>query len=146
VQDLQAWTRFKGNPADGMTTTCLNLSWLDRMALRFALWKGQLGTPLAWVYASRDVALTKDSAAIAVMSVTERDPQALFECGRRLLRAWVAINACGFSYHPISIVIDQAPTTLELAQLTALDQPVAIFRIGYTPKAAAWSNRRPTLV
>jgi len=44
-------------------------------------------------------------------------------------------------YHPISIVIDQ-PTVNELA--SKVKNPVAIFRVGYTPKAAPWSNRRST--
>lgn len=141
VTDLKEWTRFKGNPPDGMTCECLHLSWIDRQALRYALWRGRLSTLLAWVYAQRDIALTRRSAAIAVFCVENREPRTLFECGRQLLRAWVTINAAGFSYHPISIVIDQ-PTVTELAQKGDVENPVAIFRVGYTPKSAPWSNRR----
>ncbi len=141
VTDLSEWTRFKGDPADGMTCECLHLSWLDQQALRFALWRGKLATPLAWLYAQRDVLLTRQSAAIAVLAAENREPLTLFECGRRLLRAWVTINAQGFSYHPISIVIDQ-PTVKELARMAGVADPVAIFRVGHTHKAAAWSNRR----
>jgi hypothetical protein len=142
VVDLKRWTRFQGNPPDGMTCDCLDLSWIDRQALRFALWRGRLSSPLAWVYAQRDVSLTRHSAAIAILTVENRDPLTLFECGRRLLRAWVTINAAGFSYHPISIVIDQ-PTVVELAQKMHVANPVAIFRVGYTPDPAPVSNRRP---
>ena len=139
VADLKEWTRFQGNPPDGMTCACLHLSWLDRQALRFALWRGRLSAFLAGIYAQRDVYLTRRSATVAVLTAHDRDPLTLFECGRRLLRAWVTINAACYSYHPISIVIDQ-PTVSELA--SRVKNPVAIFRVGYTPKAAPWSNRR----
>lgn len=139
VTDLKEWTRFQGNPPDGMTCECLHLSWIDRQALRFALWRGRLSALLAWVYAQRDVYLTRRSATIAVLTAQDRDPLTLFDCGRRLLRTWVTINAACYSYHPISIVIDQ-PTVSELAG--KVKNPVAIFRVGYTPKAAPWSNRR----
>ena len=142
VTDLKEWTRFQGNPPDGMTCECLHLSWLDRQALRFALWRGRLSALLAWVYAQRDVYLTRRSATIAVLTAQDRDPLTLFECGRRLLRAWVMSNAACYSYHPISIVIDQ-PTVNELA--SKVKNPVAIFRVGYTPKAAPCSNRRSTV-
>jgi hypothetical protein len=141
VTDLKQWTRFQGNPVDGMTCECLHLSWIDRQALRFALWRGRLAAPLARIYAQRDVYLTRHSAAITVLTVENRDPLTLFDCGRRLLRAWVTINAAGFSYHPISIVIDQ-PTVIELAEKGLVENPVAIFRVGYTADPAPWSNRR----
>jgi hypothetical protein len=141
VTDLKEWTRFNSNAPDGMTCECLRLSWSDQQALRFALWRGKLSSPLAWMYAQRDVLLTRHSAAIAILAAENREPLTLFECGRRLLRAWVTINASAFSYHPISIVIDQ-PTVKELAHMAGVDDPVAIFRVGYTHKAAAWSNRR----
>ncbi len=141
VSDLQEWTRFQGNPPDGMTCECLHLSWLDRQALRFALWRGRLSAGLAWVYAQRDVYLTRRSSTIAVLTAPGKDPLTLFECGRSLLRAWVMINAACYSYHPISIVIDQS-TVNELA--ARVENPVAIFRVGYTPESAPWSNRRTT--
>ncbi|GHO97920.1 hypothetical protein KSF_079680 [Reticulibacter mediterranei] len=139
VADLKEWTRFQGNPPDGMTCECLHLSWIDRQALRFALWRGRLSALLAWIYAQRDVYLTRRSATIAVLTAQDREPLTLFACGRSLLRAWVMINAASYSYHPISIVIDQ-PTVNELS--SKVKNPVAIFRVGYTPEAAPWSNRR----
>lgn len=144
VTDLKEWTRFQGNPPDGMTCECLHLSWIDRQALRFALWCGRLSSMLARIYAQRDVSLTRHSATIAVLSVESRDTLALFECGRRLLRAWVTINKAGFAYHPISIVIDQETVT-ELAVEAGVEHPVAIFRVGYTPAQAPWSNRRASV-
>lgn len=141
VDDLREWTRFDDDAPDGLTPACLNLNAVDRLALRFALWRGRLPGWLAWVYSRRDVVMTRASSTVAVLSVDERSPLALFECGRRLLRAWVTLAAAGWSSHPISIVIDQ-PTAPELTALAGVDDAVAIFRLGHTDKPAVTSQRR----
>ncbi len=141
VTDLGHWTRFDEISPDGMTVDCLDLSGLDQWALKFALKRGKLPSWLARIYAQRDVRLTKASSAIAVLIVEDRRPETLFECGRRLIRSWTAINAEGYSWHPMSIVIDQ-PTVRELAALIGGRDGVAIYRVGFTPKAAPWSKRR----
>jgi hypothetical protein len=141
VTDLDEWTRFDKVAPDGMTVDCLDLSWLDQAALKFALRRGKLPGWLARVYAQRDVRLTRASGAIAVLITSDRRPETLFECGRRLVRSWVAINAAGYSWHPMSIVIDQ-PTVRDLSALIGGKDGVAIYRVGYTPKKAAWSKRR----
>src|SRR6266851_7400789 len=81
------------------------------------------------------------STAIAALAAENREPLTLFECGRRLLRSWVTINAAAYSYHPISVVINQ-PTVTELAQMAGVSEPVAVFRVGYTFESTARSNRR----
>lgn len=141
VADLKEWVRFEESSPDGMTCECLCLSWLEQQALRFALWRGKMSTTLAWAYARRDVFLTRNSAAIAVLAAEDHEPLTLFECGRRLLRCWVTINAAAFSCHPMSMVINQSTVT-ELAEMAGAAYPVAMFRVGYTFKSAAWSKRR----
>jgi hypothetical protein len=141
VTDLDEWTRFDQISPDGMTVDCLDLSRLDQWALKFALKRGKLPGWLARIYAQRDVRLTKASSAIAVLIVEDRRPETLFDCGRRLIRSWTAINAEGFSWHPMSIVIDQ-PTVRELAGLIGGRDGVAIYRVGFTPERAPWSKRR----
>ncbi|HEX4268296.1 MAG TPA: nitroreductase family protein [Steroidobacteraceae bacterium] len=141
VTDLDKWTRFDQVSPDGMTVDCLDLSRLDQMALRFALRRGKLPGWLARVYAQRDVRLTRASAAIAVLITPDRRPETLFECGRRLLRSWATINAVGYAWHPMSIVIDQ-PTVQELFRLIGGRDGVAIYRVGYTSRSAPWSKRR----
>ena len=141
VTDLDEWTRFDEISPDGMTVDCLDLNGLDQWALKFALKRGRLPGWLARIYAQRDVRLTKASSAIAVLITEDRRPETLFECGRRLIRSWTAINAEGFSWHPMSIVIDQ-PTVRELSALIGGRDGVAIYRVGYTPEAAPWSKRR----
>ena len=78
---------------------------------------------------------------MAVLTVDSRAPEALFECGRRLIRSWTAINAAGHAWHPMSVVIDQA-TVDELRRLIGGGDPVAIYRVGHTPETAARSHRR----
>ncbi len=141
VTDLAEWTRFDDISPDGMTVDCLRLSTIDQGALRFALSRGSLPAPLARVYAQRDVALTRASATMAILVAEGRDPAALFDCGRRLVRSWTLINSLGYAWHPMSIVIDQ-PTVSALAEMMGGRDAVAIYRVGYTGEAAAWSKRR----
>ena len=141
VSDLEEWTRFDDRSLDGMTLDCLRLGRMDRVALRVALRRRRLPTWLAWLYGQHEVRLTRSSAAMAVLTVESREPGALFECGRALIRSWTLINAAGYSWHPMSVVIDQ-PTVTDLVPLVGGLDPVAIYRVGRTPKAAAWSKRR----
>jgi hypothetical protein len=139
--DLRDWTRFDQSSPDGMTLDCLRLNAVDVIGLRVALALRTLPGWLAWIYAQRDVRLTLASGAMAVLVAGERSPAALFECGRRLIRSWTLINSQGFSWHPMSVVIDQA-TVSDLGMLIGGRDPVAIYRVGRTPKMAAWSKRR----
>jgi hypothetical protein len=141
VTDLREWTRFDHLSPDGMTVDCLDLSRVDQLALKFALRRGRLPGWLARVYASRDVRLTRASSAMAILVTEGRDIPTLFECGRRLLRSWTLINSAGYSWHPMSIVIDQ-PTVEQLRGMVGGADGVAIYRVGYTPNPAPWSKRR----
>ena len=141
VSDLKEWTRFNDTSADGMTVDCLQLTAVDQAALKFALARGRLPSGLARVYAERDVRLTRASGAMAVLVAESREPEALFDCGRRLIRSWTLVNSLGYSWHPMSIVIDQ-PTVSELAKMIGGRDPVAIYRVGHTARPAAWSKRR----
>ncbi len=141
VADLEEWTRFDDVSPDGMTLECLRVSRIDQFWLRLALRLGRLPGWLAWAYAQRDVRLTRRSSAMAVLTVESRDVLELFECGRRLIASWTLVNSLGYSWHPMSVVIDQATVT-ELAEMIGGRDPVAIYRVGYTPNAAAWSHRR----
>ncbi|MBJ7609076.1 MAG: hypothetical protein JF887_06550 [Candidatus Dormibacteraeota bacterium] len=141
VRDLDEWTRFDDTSADGMTTDCLQLSKVDQAALKFALRRGRLPGWLARVYATRDVRLTRASSSLVVLTTASRDPLSLFEAGRRLIQSWTLINSVGYSWHPMSIVIDQS-TVHQLQDMIDGADPVAIYRVGLTDQDAAWSKRR----
>jgi hypothetical protein len=141
VSDLEEWTRFDDRSPDGMTFDCLRVRGLDPFWLRLALRLGRLPGWLAWAYAERDVRLTHASGAIAVLTAPGRSIPELFECGRRLIRSWTLINALGYSWHPMSVVIDQS-TVKELRTMLPGHDPIAIYRVGATTESAAWSKRR----
>jgi hypothetical protein len=141
VSDLEEWTRFDDRAPDGMTFDCLRVNRIDAVALRVALRLGRLPGWLAWFYAQRDVRLTRASAAMAVLTTESRDTLTLFACGRRLIRSWTLINAQGYAWHPMSVVIDQG-TVSELATMLGGRDPVAIYRVGRPAGSAAWSKRR----
>ena len=142
VADLAEWTRFDDVSPDGMTLECLRVTRIDQFWLRLALRLGRLPSWLALAYAERDVRLTRRSSAMAVLTVESREPLALFEAGRRLIRSWTLLNSLGYSWHPMSVVIDQATVT-DLGAMIGGRDPIAIYRVGHTAEAAAWSHRRP---
>lgn len=141
VTDLDDWTRYDTVSPDGMTVDCLGLNGLDQRALKFALGRGRLPGWLARIYAQRDVRLTRASAAMAVLVTPDRSPETLFECGQKLIRSWTLINAHGFAWHPMSIVIDQ-PTVKDLSRHIQGQDGVAIYRVGHANAAVPWSKRR----
>ncbi|HEV2474911.1 MAG TPA: hypothetical protein VGX22_00120 [Candidatus Dormibacteraeota bacterium] len=139
--DLSKWTRFADSAVDGMTCRMLRLNVIDQQFLRLALRLGTLPSWLAHLYALRDVYLTRMSGAMAVLTAPDMSPSSLLDAGRRLLRSWLVITARGHASHPMSIVIDQS-TKAELARRINHPLPVAIFRVGRTPKPAEESGRR----
>ncbi len=54
----------------------------------------------------------------------------------------MTITAAGFACHPISIAVDRPETAPEVAAVTGLPVPVAVFRIGHPRRPAPVSNRR----
>jgi hypothetical protein len=141
VSDLADWTRFDDQSPDGMTFDCLRLNQLDVVALRVALALKRLPPPLAWIYAQRDVRLTRASSVMAVLLAPDRTPETLVGLGQTLIRSWTLVNSLGYAWHPMSVVIDQ-PTVDRLRELVGGRDPIAIYRVGWTDKPAAWSHRR----
>ena len=88
-----------------------------------------------------DLLLQGNERVIGVYVVETPDGLALFDCGRRLIRSWTLINSRGYAWHPMSVVIDQ-PTVADLSAVIGGRDPVAIYRVGKAPRAAAWSQRR----
>ena len=139
--DMTTWTRWVPVAPDGMTFDCLRLDRIEQMALWLALRLGRLPGWLAAIYARHEVRLTMACASMAALVTDSRDPQALFECGRRLIRSWTLINAMGFSWHPMSVVIDQ-DTVVDLSAMVGGRDAVALYRVGFTPHVGARSQRR----
>jgi hypothetical protein len=144
VRDLASWLKLDDNDAPaGMTPAGLPLTKVETIALRAAFRARRLPAPLARVFASRDVRLLRHATAVAVLQADDLSAASLFDAGRRLLRAWVAIGAVGFAYHPISIAVDRPETAPDVATISGAACPVAVFRIGHPTGPAPRSNRRP---
>jgi hypothetical protein len=142
VGDLQEWIRADPDTPAGMTPSQLRLARYEWLALRAAFRLGRLPAPLARAFSRRDIRLLGEAPAVAVLCADSDHPADLVEAGRRLLRAWVAICADGFGYHPISIAIDRPDTRPDIAALAGGEgTPVALFRIGRPTEPAAPSNR-----
>jgi hypothetical protein len=142
VADLDRWISADPDAPVGMTPAGLPLSRLEWTGLRVALRLGRLPAPLARVAAARDVRLLAQARAVAVLGAADLTPPVLADAGRRLLRSWVAINAAGFAYHPISIAVDRPETAPQVAATAGVPVPVAVFRIGRPRRKAPRSNRR----
>ncbi len=143
VGDLATWLKLDDNDAPaGMTPAGLPLTKVETIALRVAFRARRLPAPLARVFASRDVRLLRHATAVAVLQSHDLSAASLFDAGRRLLRAWVAIGAAGFAYHPISIAVDRPETAPDVAATSETACPVAVFRIGHPTSPAPRSNRR----
>jgi hypothetical protein len=142
VADLDRWISADPDAKAGMTPAGLPLSRLEWTGLRLALRLGRLPAPLAHVAAARDIRLLAQAQAVAVLGADNLTPPVLADAGRRLLRSWVAINAAGFAYHPISVAVDRPETAPQVAATAGVPVPVAVFRIGRPRREAPRSNRR----
>jgi nitroreductase len=144
VDDLHTWMKLDDNAAPvGMTPAGLPLTRVETAGLRLAFKAKRLPALLARVFASRDVRLLRHATTVAVLQADGLAPQELFDAGRRLLRAWVAIGAVGFACHPISIAVDRTETVGDVAAISSTPCPVAVFRVGHPTGEAPRSNRRP---
>jgi nitroreductase len=142
VRDLRTWFHDDPTAPTGMTAEGLLLSRIETVALHLAFRAGRLPAPLATLYASRDVRLLRRAASVAVLGADDPGPAAMIEAGRRLLRAWVAVCAAGYAYHPISIALDRPETAPDVAGVAGVAHPVAVFRLGRPRRGAPRSNRR----
>jgi len=142
VADLDRWISADPDAKAGMTPAGLPLSRLEWAGLRVALRLGRLPAPLAHVAAARDIRLLARAQAVAVLGAADLTPPVLAGAGRRLLRSWVAINAAGFAYHPLSVAVDRPETAPLVAAAAGVPVPVAVFRIGRPRREAPRSNRR----
>ena len=134
VDDLATWLKLDDNHAPtGMTPAGLPLTKVETIALRVAFRARRLPAPLARVFASRDVRLLSHATAVAVLRSEDLSAASLFDAGRRLLRAWVAIGAAGFAYHPISIAVDRPETAPDVAAISETACPWRSFGSAIQP-------------
>jgi hypothetical protein len=141
VADLERFCHADPSAPCGMTPQGLMLAGYEWLLLRLAFRLGRLPGPIGRLYSSRDVRLLRSAPSVAVLGADCLEPQALLHAGRRLLRAWALISGSGWAYHPISIAVDRPETTPQVAELSGIAVPAAVFRIGRPSRPAPRSNR-----
>ena len=145
LRDLETWFRNDEAAEDGITPRPFNISKADVLALRFAFWRGSLKSKMmGQFYSSRDVGTFTSGPKAAVLTAAEMTPPALFDAGRRLLRSWVTITAADYSYQPFSVAVDEESAAAKVGEITGVEFPVALYRIGRAAKPPrGLSNRKP---
>ena len=143
VGDLERFCHREDSAPVGMTPRGLMLSGYEWWLLRLAFKAGRLPGAVGWLFSSRDIRLLRSAPVVAVLGADSLDPGDLVAAGRRLVRAWSLLGGLGWATHPISIAVDRPETTPEVATLSGIAVPAAVFRIGRPRREAPRSNRRP---
>jgi hypothetical protein len=146
IADLEEWFHPAKDAKDGITPKAFNIDKATQVALKFAFWHGPFKSKLmSSALAAADVGYFTKASRAAVLSAEDMTPEALFDAGRRLLRSWVTIVSDGFSYQPFSVGVDEAKPAARVAEITGVENPVALYRIGKAKKAPRGVSPRKTL-
>jgi hypothetical protein len=143
VADLQRFCHGDEAAPVGMTPGGLMLARYEWWLLNAVFRLGRLPALGGWLFSSRDIRLLRSAPSVAVLGADSLDPADLVAAGRRLVRTWALLNGLGWATHPVSIAVDRPETAPEVARLSGIAVPAAVFRIGRPRRRAARSNRRP---
>jgi hypothetical protein len=141
VADLGRYCTADATASIGMHPKQLMIKPHEWLLLRGAFRLGRLPGALGALFAGRDVRLLRSAPAVVVLGADSLDPRDLVAAGRRLVRVWVAVCAAGWAYHPISISVDRPETAPDVARLSGIAVPAAVFRVGLPRRQAIRSNR-----
>jgi hypothetical protein len=141
VADLERFCHPDQDAPRGMTPAGLMLARYEWSLLNAVFSFGRLPGPLGVLASGRDIRLLRTAPAVAVLGANSLAPADLVAAGRRLLRAWSLICGQGFAYHPISVSVDRPETCPEVAAISGIPVPAAVFRIGRPRRPAPPSNR-----
>ena len=141
VSDLKRYCKSDDGATRGMTRKGLMLAHYEWLLLRGAFALGALPGWLGGIFSSRDVRLMRTAEVVAVLGADSLDPRDLVSAGRRLVRSWSLISGSGYAYHPVSIAVDRHETAPDVARLSGIPVPAAVFRIGRPSRPSVRSNR-----
>ena len=141
VSDLERFCSGDEHAPRGMTPQGLMLARYEWYALRAAFAVGRLPGAVGTLFSARDIRLLRTAPAVAVLGADSLAPPDLFDAGRRLLRVWSIVSGSGYGYHPISVAVDRPETAPQVAALSGIPAPAAIFRVGRPSRPAGRSNR-----
>lgn len=147
TRELRAWLRLTRRHRryllDGLSDRALTLSRFEALALRasLALYPAlrPLGLPRLLAGASRGL-LDYDGDVLVLVGAAGDE----VEQGRVLMRHWLTLSGLGYTTHPLSQIIDCAPTREVLAQRLGVDDPASLLHVARVgrPKAAAVPSPR----
>lgn len=145
IADLEEWFHPQKEAVDGITPKAFNIDKASEVGLRFAFRHGPFKSKLMGkLLAAADVGYFTHSTKAAVLNAPDMQPSSLFEAGRRMLRSWVTITGHGYSYQPYSVAIDEAEPAAKVAEITGVDNPISLIRIGKAKQPPrGQSPRRP---
>ncbi|GAA3715007.1 hypothetical protein GCM10022224_095880 [Nonomuraea antimicrobica] len=150
TRELRDWLRLTRRHRryllDGLSDRALALTRAQTLGLRasLALYPAlrRLGLPRALAGASRGL-LDYDGDVLVLVGPADGE----VETGRLLMRHWLRLSALGYTTHPLSQIIDCAPTRRELAARLGVADPrtlLHVARVGRPKTAAAPSARLRT--
>ncbi|WP_223168136.1 hypothetical protein [Nonomuraea sp. SYSU D8015] len=147
TRELRAWLRLTRRHRryllDGLSDRALALSRFEALALRasLALYPAlrPLGLPRLLAGASRGL-LDYDGDVLVLVG----PPGDEVEQGRVLMRHWLTLSGLGYTTHPLSQLIDCAPTREVLAERLEVADPLSLLHVARVgrPKAPATPSSR----
>jgi len=145
VSDLESWFRTDKNAPDGLTAWALHVDRVTLAGLGMAFRRGGFKSAfMQKVFSASEVAAFNSAPTAAVLGTPDMEPATLFAAGRRLLRSWTTITAHGYSCQPYSIAVDDRVIAPQVAEIAGVENAVALYRIGRSPKPPHGpSGRRP---
>ncbi|GAB3971115.1 nitroreductase [Plantactinospora veratri] len=151
VDELRCWLRLTpahpGYHRDGLTDRCLGLSRAEATGLRAAM-AGypvlrRLGLPRLLAAAAGNP-LARGGAVLVLVGPSGPDDSGLVGFGRVLMRIWLALEAAGMAAHPLSQLLDAAPTREVLGSVLGVppDRLLHVARVGRPAGTPTRSARR----
>lgn len=154
VRELAQWLRLTprhpGYERDGLTDKALALSRIEALGLRLVLARRvhpllrPLGLPRMLAASSRGL-LDYDGDVLVLIAPPRCGPDQQVEMGRALMRQWLILSRNGYATHPLSQIIDAAPTRQALAAALGSVDPnrlLNVARVGRPTTTPARSSRR----
>ncbi len=136
-QELADWMRFSSRDAekyrDGLTTAGMEIEGVPGWVVRNFYGRDSVMKP---DFRSRGVDQIKQAVATSagwiLITSQENSVAALLETGRRMQRLFLKVREKGIAIHPMTQILEEAPTQKILNQSIGISEPIQfILRTGY---------------
>jgi hypothetical protein len=144
--ELYSWLRLDPrSPAfgrDGLTADCLEIRGATLLFARLVMPPSRMRLlsrlGLHYLVAWDTHRVVRRSASLCLLESPSASRRDLVETGRVLLRLWLMAAEAGLCTHPVSALLDHAPTAVPAVAVFGATAavPVALFRLGACPPVA----------